>query len=287
MSDSPFIIDVTAENFEAVVIEGSKTQPVLVDFWAPWCNPCQMLIPVVSKLAEAFNGQFILAKINTDENQELAGANGVKSLPTVKMFKDGVAVDEFMGALPEGEVRAFIEKHIEQQVNPMYEQAMQAYEAGDTEQALGLLNQVLAEEPNNASLKIDIADVLVTHKDYEGAIAVINSLSDEQKVDANANELIAQINMKQRLENAPPTDKLEQRIEKDENDLEAYILLSDAYAASNNIEPAFELLLTVMKKDRSFNDDAGRKGLINLFDALGAEHPLTKTYRRKMFSLMH
>lgn len=287
MSDSPYIIDVTEENFEAVVIEGSKKLPILVDFWAPWCNPCQMLIPVVSKLAEEFNGHFILAKINTDEQQQLAQRNGVKSLPTVKMFKDGVAIDEFMGALPEGEVKAFIEKHIEAKPNPIYEQAMQAYTAGDTETALGLLNQSLAEDPNNGSLKMDIANVLMHQDDLEGSLEVINSMPDEQKKEFKANELIAQINIKQRLADAPSTNELEQQIKDNDNNLAAYLQLSDVYAAANNFESALELLFTVMKKDRTFNDDAGRKGLINIFDLLGAENPLVKQYRRKMFSLMH
>jgi len=112
-------------------------------------------------------------------------------------------------------------------------------------------------------------------------------MTSEQKNDHNANELIAQINMKQRLVDAPATEELEQRIKDDENDLDAYLLLSDSYAAFNNIDAALDLLILVMRKDRTFKEDAGRKGLINLFELLGAEHPLTKSYRRKMFSLMH
>ncbi len=287
MNESPYIIDVTEENFEAVVIEGSKTQPVLVDFWAPWCNPCQMLIPVVSKLAEDYNGQFILAKINTDEQQGLARENGVKSLPTVKIFKNGAAVDEFLGALPEGEVKAFIDKHIEQQTSPIYEQAMQAYAKGESAIALDLLNQALIETPDSAVLKVDIANVLASQQDFDGALTILNSLSPEQKTETGANELMAQISMQQRINDAPAIEELEQRIKTDDNDLEAYVQLSDAYAATNQTEQALELLLRVMKKDRTFDQDAGRKGLINLFELLGAEHPLTKSYRRKMFSFMH
>lgn len=287
MSDSPYIINVTAENFQTVVIEGSKQVPVLVDFWAEWCNPCQMLIPVVSKLAEEYGGKFILAKINSDEQQDLAAACGVKSLPTVKMFKNGEVADEFMGALPESEVKAFIDKHLEQTADPVYEQAMQAYAQGDVETALQLLNQALANDPDNAELKLDIAKVVANQEDYESAQALIDSLNDEQKNEPEVREFVAQLALKQRLNDAPDSSILEARITKDNNDLEAYLQLSDIYAASSEIEKSIEMLLHIMRKDRKFNDDAGRKGLINLFDMLGAEHPLTKVYRRKMFGLMH
>ncbi len=287
MSDSPYIINVTEENFTEVVIEGSKKQPILVDYWAEWCNPCQMLIPIVSKLAEEYDGKFILAKINTDEQQQLAQKNGVKSLPTVKLYKDGVAVDEFMGALPEGEVRAFLDKHIAATPNSSYDQGIQAQANGDAELALALFNQALSEDPDNAQLKKDIAQVFAEDDNFDSALALINSLSAQQQTATGAKELLTKINMQQRLDKAPPTDELEQRMSSDDTDLEAYMLLSDAYAASDRTEDSLTLLLDVMRKDRTFNDDAGRKGLLNLFELLGSEHPLTKTFRRKMFSLMH
>ncbi|MBL7004031.1 MAG: co-chaperone YbbN [Gammaproteobacteria bacterium] len=287
MSNSPYIIDVTEENFEAVVIQGSMQQPVLVDFWAEWCNPCQTLIPIVSKLAEEYGGKFILAKINTEAQQQLAVQNGIKSLTTVKMFKGGQAVDEFMGALPEGDVRAFLDKHINAPGNPLYDQAMQAYTAGDTQTALTLLNQALAEDPSNATLKIDIANIVFQQGDFDSAKALIKSLDHEHQRQDEVKELLAQITLKERLSDAPDVAELEQRIEKDDADLEAHLQLSDVYAANGQAEQSLELLLHIMRKDRTFKDDAGRTGLINLFDILGADHPLTKAYRRKMFSLMH
>jgi putative thioredoxin len=288
MSDSPFIHDnVTAENFQSLVIENSFKQPVLVDFWAAWCNPCQMLMPVLSKLADEYKGAFVLAKVNSDEQGELAAQAGVRSLPTVKLFVNGQIVDEFMGALPESEVKKFLDQYIESESDKVLQAAMVAYSEGRPQEALTMLNNALAADPNNAGLKINIAKLVANEGDHDSAIALLDSLSGEDKNLPAARELLAQLKIAGQLKDAGDPAELQQRLEKNPDDLDALYKLSNIHIASANYEAAFEALLHIMRKDRSFNDEAGRKGLLNLFDMLGTDNPLVSKYRRKMFTLLH
>ena len=287
MSDSPFIHNVTAEDFQSLVIENSFKQPVLVDFWAEWCNPCQVLIPILSKLADEYQGKFILAKINSDEQGELAAQAGVRSLPTVKLFINGQAVNEFMGALPESEVRKFLDQYIQSESDKVLNDAIQAYNEGRQQDALAMLNQALASDPQNARLKINIARLVANQGDFDSATALIDTLNDDDKNQPEVKELLAQIKLSNQLKDAGDPKELEQRIEQNPDDLDALLKMSNYMTASGQYEAAMELLLKIMQKDRSFNDDAGRLGLLDIFDLLGGDNPLVKSYRRKMFTLLH
>ena len=287
MSNSPYIRNVTAENFQTEVIESSSIQPVLVDFWAEWCNPCQTLIPVLTRMAEEYNGAFILAKVNTDEQGELAAQAGVRSLPTVKLFIDGKVVNEFMGALPEAEVKKFLDPYIQTESDLILEQAMQAYEAGKQQEALDILNTALANDPKNARLKISVAKLLANQNDLDSATALIDSLTEDEKNEPEAKEIQAHIRLANKLKTMGDPNELKQRLESNPDDLDAMLKMSDFLTAAGNHEGAIQLLLKIMQKDRTFNDDAGRKGLIELFEMLGSDNPLVKTYRRKMFTLLH
>lgn len=289
MSDSPYVRNVTAETFQQEVIDASFQQPVLVDFWAEWCNPCQMLVPVLTKLAEEYQGAFILAKVNTDEQQELAAQAGVRSLPTVKLVVNGQVVDEFMGALPESEMRKFLEPHLQGggAASEVLEAAQQAFDAGHEDEGLEILNKALAEDPENATLKYNIARISANRGDYDSAQALIDSLPDEERNKDEVRELQAQIKLAKQLEDIGDPNELQQRIEQDPDDLDALLKISHYLTAQGQYEAAMELLLKIMQKDREFGDDAGRKGLLDLFELLGADHPLTKTWRRRMFSLLH
>ena len=287
MSDSPFIHNVTAEDFQSLVIDNSFKQPVLVDFWADWCNPCQMLMPVLAKLAEEYNGAFVLAKVNSDEQGELAAQAGVRSLPTVKLFVNGQIVDEFMGALPESEVRNFLDRHVQSEAASVVNDAMIAYAEGREQDALEMLNNALANDPQNATLKINIAKLVANQGDYDSATALIDTLSPDEKDQPEVKELTTQIKLAAQLKDAGDPAELEQKLKDNPNDLDAMFKLSNVHIASGNYETAIEMLLAIMQKDRSFNDDAGRKGLIDIFDLLGNQNPLVQKYRRKMFTLLH
>ncbi len=287
MSESPYIHHVTAQDFNTLVVENSFKQPVLVDFWAEWCQPCQALIPVLTKLAEEYKGAFILAKVNSDEQGELAAHAGVRSLPTVKLFIDGQIADEFMGALPESEVRKFLDKYIQSESDAIMSEAVQAYHEGRKQDALDMMNKALAEDPQNAKLKINIAKMVANDGDYESASALIDTLSDEDKDQAEVREMMAQIKLAVKLKDAGDPAEIEQRLNDNPEDLDAMLQMSNYLTAAGQFEEAIKLLLDIMTKDRNFNDDAGRKGLLEVFDILGSENPLVKTYRRRMFTLLH
>ena len=287
MSDSPFIHNVTAEDFQSVVIENSFKQPVLVDFWAEWCNPCQVLIPILTRLAEEYKGAFILAKVNSDEQGELAAQLGVRSLPTVKLLVNGQIVDEFMGALPEQEVRKFLNKHIQSESDTIVQEAMLAYSEGRQQEALDMLNSALASDPQNSGLKINIAKLVADQGDYDSATALIDTLADEEKDQPEVTELLTHIKLANKLKDAGDPKELEQRLQQNPDDLEALLQMSNYHTASGNYEIAIEMLFKIMQKDRTFKDDAGRTGLLDIFNLLGNDNPLVQTYRRKMFTLLH
>lgn len=287
MSDSPYIHNVTAEDFQTIVIENSFKQPVLVDFWAEWCNPCQALIPVLTKLADELQGAFILAKVNSDEQGELAAQAGVRSLPTVKLFINGQVVDEFMGALPESEVRKFLSQHIKSESDTIVQEAMLAYTEGREQEALEMLNSALASDPQNSGLKINIAKLVANQGDYDSATALIDTLSDEEKEQPEVREMLVQIKLANQLKDAGDPKELEQRLQDNPDDLEALLQMSNYQTASGNYEVAIEMLFKIMQKDRSFNDDAGRTGLLDIFSMLGNDNPLVQKYRRRMFTLLH
>ncbi|HGG60905.1 MAG TPA: thioredoxin [Gammaproteobacteria bacterium] len=284
MADSPYIFEVTADNFSQVVLQGSQQTPVLVDFWADWCQPCRMLMPVLGKLAEEYKGQFILAKVNSDENQALAQQYGVRSLPTVKLFKQGQPVDEFMGALPEGQVREFLDRHIERESDKLLDQAMAVLAAGDQDSALTLLRKANDMDPGRARLAVPLARLLIDKGDAGEAEALLKALPVDERDSADAAALLAQLEFSQQASGLPDRETLEQQAEA--GDLKARLQLANKLVAEGEYEAAMNHLLTIMQKDRGFEDDIGRKTLLKIFDMLG-DDPLVEQYRRKMFNYLY
>jgi len=287
MSESPYIHNVSMQNFQNLVLENSINKPVLVDFWADWCQPCQTIMPMLAKLAEEYDGKFELAKVNADEEQELAAHFGIKSLPTMKLFYQGQIVDERMGAVPESDVRAMIDKHIVSESDQLVQAALMAYQQGHTAQALEVLNNALAEDPDNAELKVTIAQMVYGEGDSESAVALLDSLDSEgSNLDA-AIKLRAEIKLGEQLADLPELGEIEQRLAQNPTDLDALLQKSRHLTAQGDYDNAMECLLTIIRTDRSFEDDAGRTSLLELFDLLGGEHPSVQKYRRKLFTLLH
>jgi putative thioredoxin len=275
------------QNFQNLVLEKSINKPVLVDFWADWCQPCQTIMPMLAKLAEEYDGKFELAKVNADEEQELAAHFGIKSLPTMKLFYQGQIVDERMGAVPESDIRAMIDKHIVSESDQLVQAAMMAYQQGHTEQALEVLNNALAKDPDNAELKVTIAQMVYGEGDSKSAEVLLDSLDDEgSKLDA-AIKLRAEIKLAEQLADLPELGEIEQRLAQNPTDLDALLQKSRHLTAQGDYDNAMECLLTIMRTDRGFEDDAGRTSLLELFDLLGGEHPSVQKYRRKLFTLLH
>lgn len=289
MADSPFIFEANTQNFAQLVIQNSRQVPVLVDFFADWCQPCKTLTPILSKLIDEYRGAFILVKVNTDQNQALAAQLGVRSLPTVKLFKEGKIVDEFMGALPEVDIRKFLNKHRTRPTEPYRQQALLMQEEGDLAGAMNLMEQVLQHEPDFYEAALDFAAMMLAAGDVNQAETLVNQVPSTSVEPALIEKLRSDIKLarlKQQSE-GQDTSELEQRLANHPQDYAAMIELAKIRVAQGRTEEGLELYLTVMKADRSFGEDAGRQGLIASFDLLGASDPLVKKYRSKMFSLLY
>ena len=193
MSNSPYIFDATMENFQQKVMEASASTPVLVDVWAEWCAPCKQLMPLLEKLAEDYQGAFMLAKVNADEQEQLTSSLGVRSLPTVILVKNGQAVDGFNGALPENEIRKVLDKHVEAPKEDPYDKAHRIWEEGDVEGALAILSQMNQEDPENLKVLIDLAQLKAEMGDLETAEQVLESLPPEEKMQHQAKQLAARL----------------------------------------------------------------------------------------------
>ena len=287
MADSPYIHNVGIQDFQTLVLENSFKQPVLVDFWADWCEPCKTVMPMLAKLAEEYAGKFHLAKVDTEQEQQLAAHFQIKSLPTMKLFVNGQPVDERMGALPESEIRAFLDQFLTSESDEILSAARIASREGRLDEANDLMNQALAKDPANADLKIEIAQLVMSQGDTEAAVALLDSLDEEASKKDSAVRLRAEIEMAERLKDLPTIDDIEQRLAANPDDLQALIDKANYLSTQGDYEPAMETLLRVMTLDRQFQDDAGRTALLALFDMLGGEHPSVQKYRRRMFTLLH
>jgi putative thioredoxin len=290
MSDSPYITHATAETFAACVLDQSYETPVIVDFWADWCQPCKMLIPVLTQLAESYQGAVHLVKVNTDEQDELAAQYGIRSLPTVKLFKNGEVVDEFMGVQPETTIREMIDKHRVREGAVKHEQALALFDAGESEQAEALLTEILADDPDYHAVSLDLVSMLLSRGKITEADALLHALPEDIQQDEQAKALIVKakmLHLKQQAGEGADSATLRQQLTENPDDLETVLMLANAELADEQYEQSLALFFQLMKKDDSYKDQAGRKGLLSVFGLLVAGHPLIKQYRNKMFSLMH
>lgn len=286
MNDNPFIIDVTAENLQSV-LQLSHQTPLLVDFWAPWCQPCKMLLPIVEKLAQEYQGQFILAKVNIDEQQTLASQFGVRSVPTVKMVRDSQLLDEFSGALPEAEVRTFIERHLDSKSDHIIDAAMAAYSQGHGAEAEQLLRDAMAMEPVNYRAHLTLGELLARDGRTDEAQQLLAALPADIGADPAAQSLRARLTFAAAVADAPPMAELQEALAANPNDSAARYQLAMRLVMQGEYEPALQQLLELLGRDRGYGEDAGRKAMLQVFDLLGGKNELVGHYRRLMFTAMH
>ena len=285
MVASPFIIDATSENFQQV-LESSYKVPVLLDFWAGWCQPCQALMPILARLAEEYQGKFLLAKLNTEEEQELTAQFGIRSIPTVKLFRDGQPVDEFMGALPEQAIRKFLDRHVARESDAQVAEARERLLAGDVDGAIALLHETRQADPDNPRLTLTLAEAQAAKGDIAAAEATLGSLPVDERDKPEVAALRGRLFFEGQVAGAPATDELEAKLGADPHDAQSLFQLALRKVVEQDYETAMDLFLKLMQQDRSFGDDAGRRGLLQVFELLG-DDPRVGLYRRRMASLLH
>jgi putative thioredoxin len=281
-------ITVDRTNFEAVVLAGSATTPVLVDFWAPWCAPCRALAPILDKVAAEFAGRVTLAKLNTDDEPELASTFGVRGIPNCKLFVDGRVSDEFTGALPESGVRDFLADALPSPATPHVASAAGRLAAGDADGALADLDRALAVAPDDESaLLARIEALLAAGRGKEAAHEA--SLLAARPRGVRDERRLAQLMARAALAATGGGDlaALAQRAGALPADCAAKLDYANALAALGDYERALPELLAVVQADRGFGDDAGRKGMLTIFEALGPDSDLARRYRRELASAIN
>ncbi len=286
MQQATFVSIVTTQNFAQEVLAKSHQVPVLADFWAAWCAPCQMLMPILTKLANEYAGKFILAKINSDEQQQLAIQYAVRSLPTLKVFRDGVVVDEIMGAQPEPVLRELLERHIERPGDAFRAQAEALSAAGQHTAAIELMQRLKQEDATYPHWDEIFVNILLHAGEYAQAESLLKALPANVQAQAPVQQALARLSFAHVLQNAPEVKTLEAALAADAKDLTARYQLSAYQVLQGNYAEALENLLFIMRSSRPFQDDAGRKGLVAVFDLLGND-PLVSRYRSKMSSLLY
>jgi putative thioredoxin len=277
-------IEVGDSDFETAVLQRSKEIPILVDFWAPWCGPCRVLGPVLERLAEEYGGGFLLAKINVDDNPSVAAAFGIQGIPAVKLFRDAALASEFTGALPEPMVREFLSRFLPSAADKQAVQAAELEKQGKAAEAKALYQTILESEPNHSRALLGIGGLLMNEGDDEAALNHLDKIPLVAEERKEADRLIARL----KLQSGADQDEsaLRAKLESEPNNIEARFDLAQALAAGEKYEEALAALLAVVKADRNFRDDGGRKAMIQIFEVLGSDHPLTEKYRSDLAKVL-
>lgn len=284
-------LEATDANFQQAVIDGSHQVPMLVDFWAPWCEPCKVLGPLLEKLASEYDGRFNLVKVNMDENPMLAQALAIRSIPAVKLIMNGEIRDEFMGAYPEPEVRKFLERNLPGASDGDAMEGLKAYAAGDRARALGIFQATLAEDPGNTVSLIGMGNLALEQGDVEAARKALAGI-DEMELDNLGEKALAQkalAVLRARLfllDSAGAVDGPPGPPPAEGAGLEERFTHACRLALEGAYEDALQGLLDIVREDRKFKDDGGRRAMLAVFDLLPPDSPLLGNYRTRLSSLL-
>jgi putative thioredoxin len=282
MAVSQYVSEVRADDFDERVVRTSFDQAVLVDFWAPWCGPCKALAPVLEQLAIRHAGNLIIAKVNTDEEQVLAMQHGVRSLPTLMLYRAGKPVKQMIGAQPLAALEAMIAPFLARASDALREKAASLHRAGQRDEAVALLERGLQNDPENYRIHVDLAALLIDLGRLDQAEELLRNMPALEQQSEAAGRQFVRLRLARAGEEAPAAVELERALVRDPNDVSANYYRSAKAALTGDFEEALEGLLKVVRTDRAYRDDAARKAMIDIFTLLGADDPLVKEYRTQL-----
>jgi putative thioredoxin len=284
------VVDTTTQSFMKDVVEASRSQPVLVDFWAPWCGPCKQLTPVIEKVVRAAKGKVKLAKMNIDQHPAVAGQLGIQSIPAVIAFVNGQPVDGFMGALPESQVTGFIERLIKDKLDggsaDLLSAGDEALAAKDYAGAANIFAQILAQDSTSIPALAGLARSHLGAGNLELAKQTLDMVPESKRGDTAYAAARAAIELAEQTAGLGPVSELEAKVAANPADHQARFDLALALNAKGNREGALNHLLEIVKRDRKWNDDGARKQLVQLFDAWGPADEMTVDGRRRLSSIL-
>ena len=280
------VVDIDQNNAQQYLIDESFNRPVVVDFWADWCAPCKQLMPLLEKLADEYSGAFLLAKINADEQQGISQQLGVRSLPTVMVFKDGQPVDGFAGAQPETAVREMLQKHLPSPWDAQIAEATELLNQDDTSGALALLRAAWEESDKLLDITLAYAGALVEANRLDEAEEVLNEVRLVDQ-DALHEQLMAQIELKREARKSPEIEALESELASDESNHSVRVKLAVQLTTGAHYRDALEHLLVVLRADRDWNNGEAKRLYLDTIASIGKGDPLAAEYQRKLFSILH
>ena len=285
------MIDITLQNLETELIHASVRTPVLLDIWAPWCGPCKQLTPLLEKVVKQANGKVRLVKINVDENQQIAAQMRVQSIPAVFAFVDGQPIDGFMGALPEGQIRQFIDKlgskgSLAEEIAAAMKVAEEAMQRKDFAEAQSILGQILDVDPGHVAALAKFAKCQIELGDLEGATATLGQVPPDKKTNADVVSAMAALDLALHPVDTSLIEQLQKSVADTPDDFQKRLELAVALNGAGQRSEAIDQLLYVIRKKRDWNEDAARKQLVQFFEAWGPKDEMTMQGRRKLSAIL-
>lgn len=281
-----FIVNIDETNAAQLLIEESNNRPVVVDFWADWCEPCKVLMPLLEKIANEYQGAFLLAKVNADEQQAITQQFGVRSLPTVMVIQNGQPVDGFAGAQSEAEVRTMLEKYLPKPWDGLLAQAQEFMAEGDFTSALPPLRQAWDESGKIYEITVAYVHALIECLRLDEAEAILADIRLADR-DSAYEQLVAQLEIKREASKSPEIAALEAKLAENVDDLDVRRQLAVQCTNAGLFKDAMEHLLTILQKDLNHGDGATKKALLDTIVSLGKGDPLAVEYQRKLYSLLY
>lgn len=279
---SDAVIEVSDRDFGQKVIEQSQAIPVVVDFWAPWCGPCRTIGPVLERLAREANGAWVLAKLNVDDNQQTASRYGIQGIPAVKGFRDGRVAAEFVGAVPESQIRTFLRQLAPSSADALAKEGQRLEGSGQLPQAEAAYRSALREDPNQPLALLSLGRLLVQKDAYDEAVATLQRVPFGRPERSEAESWISKASFRRQAALSGGEVEARRRLAAHPDDLEARLALASALAAKGSYREALEGYLEVVRRDRGSSRDLARKSMLSIFAMLGDDNELTKEYRPQL-----